>query len=37
MNDYVSKPIRPSELATALERAPSLVGSAVAGQGSGGA
>ncbi|HEX3265810.1 MAG TPA: GAF domain-containing protein [Candidatus Limnocylindrales bacterium] len=25
MNDYVSKPIRPAELATALERAPSLV------------
>jgi CheY-like chemotaxis protein len=24
MNDYVSKPIHPTELATALERAPSV-------------
>jgi CheY-like chemotaxis protein len=31
MNDYVSKPIRPTELVAALERAPSPVAPAEAG------
>ena len=29
MDDYVSKPVRPAELATALERTPSVVGAGV--------